>query len=70
MDGGATTILLDPAIRDWVLLPIMLVMLEIGVLRHYVTQLLGIGGPPTQTALTAGSVPKSPTDSLKTIRES
>ncbi|KAJ3188769.1 ER membrane complex subunit 3 [Gaertneriomyces sp. JEL0708] len=33
-------IFLDPAIRDWVLIPIMLVMVLVGVLRHHATQLL------------------------------
>ncbi|KAF9434813.1 ER membrane complex subunit 3 [Entomortierella beljakovae] len=36
--------LLDPAIRDWVLLPIMLVMVLVGVVRHQVTVLLN-GAP-------------------------
>ncbi|TPX45019.1 hypothetical protein SeLEV6574_g04137 [Synchytrium endobioticum] len=31
---------LDPAIRDWVLIPIMLTMVMVGVLRHHATQLL------------------------------
>ncbi|KAI8926640.1 integral membrane protein DUF106-domain-containing protein [Entophlyctis helioformis] len=33
-------IYLDPAIRNWVLFPIMLVMVLVGVLRHHATQLL------------------------------
>ncbi|PWN97540.1 transmembrane protein [Tilletiopsis washingtonensis] len=33
-------LLLDSAIRDWVLLPILLVMVFVGLLRHYVTQLI------------------------------
>ncbi|KAI3632075.1 hypothetical protein MIR68_009911 [Amoeboaphelidium protococcarum] len=33
-------LLLDPQIRDWILFPIMVIMLLIGVLRHYVTQAL------------------------------
>ncbi|KAG0366801.1 integral membrane protein DUF106-domain-containing protein [Gamsiella multidivaricata] len=36
--------LLDPAIRDWVLLPIMVVMILVGVVRHQVTVLLN-GAP-------------------------
>ncbi|KAH7105483.1 transmembrane protein [Auriculariales sp. MPI-PUGE-AT-0066] len=37
----ATNLYLDPQIRDWVLFPITIVMILVGVLRHYVTQLLG-----------------------------
>ncbi|KAJ3043262.1 ER membrane complex subunit 3 [Rhizophlyctis rosea] len=47
-------IFLDPAIRDWVLIPIMVVMVLVGVLRHHITQLLA-------------SKPKT---DLKAIRES
>ncbi|WWC91254.1 uncharacterized protein L201_006197 [Kwoniella dendrophila CBS 6074] len=35
---------LDPSIRDWVLIPITLIMVLVGVLRHYVTLLLN--SPP------------------------
>lgn len=42
------------AIRDWVLIPIMIVMLLLGVLRHYITVLIS-------------SPPKKP--SLKSVRE-
>lgn len=31
---------LDPAIRDWVLFPIMTVMILVGILRHYATLLV------------------------------
>ncbi|KAI8613681.1 integral membrane protein DUF106-domain-containing protein [Chytriomyces sp. MP71] len=31
---------LDPAIRDWVLVPIMLAMVLVGILRHFATQLI------------------------------
>lgn len=31
---------LDPAIRDWVLIPIMLTMIMVGILRHHATQLM------------------------------
>ncbi|KAI8801139.1 integral membrane protein DUF106-domain-containing protein [Cladochytrium replicatum] len=44
---------LDPAIRDWVLFPIMIVMVLVGVLRHHATQLMS-------------SMPKS---DLKGVRE-
>lgn len=33
-------IYLDPAIRNWVLIPIMLVMVLVGIVRHYVTKAL------------------------------
>ncbi|CAG8681518.1 18239_t:CDS:2 [Acaulospora morrowiae] len=46
---------LDPAIRDWVLIPIMVVMVLVGVFRDQVTVLL------------SGSGPKKPV--LKAIRE-
>ncbi|CAG8837087.1 1008_t:CDS:2, partial [Racocetra persica] len=46
---------LDPAIRDWVLIPIMVVMVLVGVFRDQVTVLLG------------GSSTKKP--GLKAIRE-
>ncbi|KAI0243656.1 hypothetical protein L0F63_002958 [Massospora cicadina] len=39
---------LDPAIRDWVLVPIMVVMVLVGVLRHQVTSLL-TATPPRPT---------------------
>ncbi|KAJ3234621.1 ER membrane complex subunit 3 [Chytriomyces hyalinus] len=31
---------LDPAIRDWVLMPIMAAMILVGILRHFATQLI------------------------------
>lgn len=34
------SILLDPSIRDWVLIPIVLIVVIVGVLRHYVTLLM------------------------------
>ncbi|KAK0549621.1 hypothetical protein OC845_003061 [Tilletia horrida] len=40
----AQTLVLDSAIRDWVLLPITLVMILVGILRHNVTLL--IDSPP------------------------
>lgn len=38
---------IDDQIRDWVLFPITLVMILVGLLRHYVVQLLG-GAPKKQ----------------------
>lgn len=33
-------ILLDPSIRDWVLLPLIAIVIFVGILRHYVTLLM------------------------------
>lgn len=35
-----TEILLDPSIRDWVLFPLVLIVILVGLLRHYATLLL------------------------------
>ncbi|VDB97028.1 unnamed protein product [Peniophora sp. CBMAI 1063] len=40
MGSSAPALYLDPQIRDWVLFPITLVMILVGILRHYVVQLL------------------------------
>ncbi|KAJ3413379.1 ER membrane complex subunit 3 [Chytridiales sp. JEL 0842] len=40
MGQQSQSIYLDPAIRDWVLIPIMVVMVLVGVLRHHAMQLL------------------------------
>ncbi|KAI0758301.1 integral membrane protein DUF106-domain-containing protein [Irpex lacteus] len=40
MAGSVVSLYLDPQIRDWVLFPITLVMILVGVLRHYVMLLL------------------------------
>ncbi|KAG8936021.1 ER membrane complex subunit 3 [Tulasnella sp. 418] len=45
----AVNLYLDPQIRDWVLFPITLVMILVGILRHYVTLLL-FSTPKKQTA--------------------
>jgi len=37
---GMAELLLDPAIRMWVILPIVLITLLFGLLRHYITVLL------------------------------
>ena len=54
MTGSTQSLFLDPALRDWVLLPIFIVMIMVGILRHYATILL---------QATAKS------ESLKSIRE-
>ena len=38
--SGTTTLLLDPDIRDWVVLPLFVIMVAAGLLRHYVGQWL------------------------------
>ncbi|RDB22649.1 ER membrane protein complex subunit 3 [Hypsizygus marmoreus] len=40
MSSSAVSLYLDPQIRDWVLFPITLVMILVGILRHYVVILL------------------------------
>ncbi|KAG7097094.1 hypothetical protein E1B28_004478 [Marasmius oreades] len=40
MSAPAVSLYLDPQIRDWVLFPITLVMILVGILRHYVVLLL------------------------------
>ncbi|KAJ7228773.1 transmembrane protein [Mycena pura] len=40
MSNSAVSLYLDPQIRDWVLFPITLVMILVGILRHYVVILL------------------------------
>jgi hypothetical protein len=45
-------LLLDPSIRDWVLLPLFVVMFLQGVLRHYITLLLKDEKKSTIEALT------------------
>jgi len=40
MTASAVSLYLDPQIRDWVLFPITLVMILVGILRHYVVILL------------------------------
>jgi len=42
------SLFLDPQIRDWVLFPITIVMILVGVLRHYIVVLLQ-SAPKTQT---------------------
>ncbi|ERN18310.1 hypothetical protein AMTR_s00055p00182870 [Amborella trichopoda] len=42
----AEDLVLDSAIRDWVLIPLSLVMVLIGILRHFVTKLMRSSQPP------------------------
>ncbi|KAJ1984638.1 hypothetical protein H4R34_000541 [Dimargaris verticillata] len=50
--GSGQEMYLDPAIRNWVLIPITIVMVLVGVVRHQITLLLGgRPKPPTPLAL-------------------
>ncbi|KAJ7742499.1 integral membrane protein DUF106-domain-containing protein [Mycena maculata] len=51
MSNSAVSLYLDPQIRDWVLFPITLVMILVGILRHYVMILLQT--PPKKLPLEA-----------------
>ncbi|KAF8631555.1 hypothetical protein AX15_002309 [Amanita polypyramis BW_CC] len=51
MSGSPLPLYLDPQIRDWVLFPITLVMILVGILRHYVVILLQ--SSPQQLSLAA-----------------
>ncbi|KAL0949703.1 hypothetical protein HGRIS_009740 [Hohenbuehelia grisea] len=51
MGSSDVSLYLDPQIRDWVLFPITLVMILVGILRHYVVQLLQ--SPPKQLSRAA-----------------
>ncbi|KAG5465332.1 hypothetical protein CUR178_00034 [Leishmania enriettii] len=44
-------ILLDPSIRDWVLLPLIVIVLFMGVLRHYVTILMNTPSRPVMSRI-------------------
>lgn len=80
MAGQVAELTLDPAIRDWVLLPLTFIMLASGLLRHYVSQLMNSKPKPValsalreQRALTRGqllrancsSIPPSAFNSIK-----
>jgi len=52
--ASSQSLFLDPALRDWVLIPIFIVMIMVGILRHYATILLQSPAKP---------------ESLKAIRE-
>jgi len=44
-----TELVLDPSIRDWVLIPIVVIMFLMGVLRNNVTKMLRKDTPPNRT---------------------
>eukprot|EP00249_Psilotum_nudum_P005780 c19205_g1_i1 orf=201-953(+) len=50
----ATDLVLDTAIRDWVLVPLSLVMVLIGVLRHFVAKLMHSSQTPDLKAVKEG----------------
>jgi ER membrane protein complex subunit 3 len=51
MSSSTQSLFLDPALRDWVLIPIFIVMIMVGILRHYATLLLQ--SPPRPEPLKA-----------------
>lgn len=50
----ANDLVLDTAIRDWVLVPLSVVMVLIGVLRHFVTKLMRSNPNPDLKAVREG----------------
>lgn len=44
-------ILLDPSIRDWVLLPLIAIVLFVGILRHYASLLMNSNPKPVMSKL-------------------
>eukprot|EP00850_Spirogloea_muscicola_P006777 SM000032S12161 [mRNA] locus=s32:790445:792459:- [translate_table: standard] len=54
--GASRDLVLDTAIRDWVLLPLTVVMVLIGVLRHLVTKLMHSDPPVDPKALREGQI--------------
>eukprot|EP00752_Nemacystus_decipiens_P017082 g15299.t1 len=49
---GGEHLVLDPAIRNWVVFPLMLMVILVGVLRHYITALLKAEKPLEKEELT------------------
>ncbi|KAI9255521.1 integral membrane protein DUF106-domain-containing protein [Sporodiniella umbellata] len=50
--ADAQRMILDPAIRDWVLIPVMVVMVLVGILRHHITMLItGVPKTPQPKAI-------------------
>lgn len=45
----STGLMLDPSIRDWVLIPLVLIMFLIGIIRNNITKLLRKETPPNPT---------------------
>ena len=44
--ASMTDLVLDPAIRDWVLVPIVIIMFLMGILRNNVTKMMRKDSPP------------------------
>lgn len=51
----AEDLVLDTAIRDWVLIPLSVVMVLIGVLRYFVSKLMRSSQPPDAKLVKEGS---------------
>ena len=62
-------LLLDPAIRLWVILPIVLITLMVGLVRHYITILLKSDRKPGLSDLRDGYVTKVHHISASTTRQ-
>jgi uncharacterized membrane protein YqhA len=63
----AEDLVLDTAIRDWVLIPLSVVMVLIGVLRHFVSKLMRSNQVPDAKIVKEGQVSK-PLSILKLLR--
>ncbi|CAN0143402.1 unnamed protein product [Discosporangium mesarthrocarpum] len=52
MAGGGDHLILDPAIRDWVVFPLMFMVILVGIIRHNITGLLKADKPLDKEELT------------------
>ena len=52
----AEDLVLDTAIRDWVLIPLSVVMVLIGILRHFVSKLMRSSQVPDAKIVKEGQV--------------
>lgn len=55
----AEDLVLDTAIRDWVLIPLSVVMVLIGILRYFVSKLMRSSPSPDAKIVKEGSVSPS-----------
>lgn len=60
----ANDLVLDTAIRDWVLIPLSVVMVLIGVLRYFVGKLMLSSQTPDEKIVKEGSVAQALTLAL------